>query len=947
MYNKYVLLLLLLCVPLVSAYSQTIPGQDSLSAPATGMDSLQIQQGSPDSLNALSPVGAGRDSLQQAAARKSDIETTINYSARDSIRLDFRSKTMHMYSTGSSGQKKAKKGSEEREGPASTPGNAKIDYGQIKLEAAYISTNWETNMLSANGVRDSTGRTIGKPLFTDGPEQFVTDEIKYNFKSRKAVIKGIVTQQQDGYIHGETVKKTAENELLIEHAMYTTCNLEDPHFHIAAERLKRLPNGQIISGPFHLRFADIPTPLGFLFGMFPPKKERASGIIIPTYGEERRRGFFLRNGGYYTAINDYIDLAVTGEIYTKGSRGIALASNYRKRYAYNGNFNIRYNRQDMSENEGVENISKDMWVTWSHAPQSKGKGRFTASVNGGSTSYTTNNPSLVDPQRNLNQTFSSNVNYSYSNIFNSPFSVSARANMNQNVATKTVTASLPDVGVSMTRQFPFKKEGSLGKTWYEQIGIGYSFNATNKLSNTPIGRNSRYVSPYVDPSADSVLPFWSNLSTMFDRALIGAQHNIPISTSFNVLKHFQVSPSFNYSEFWLPRRYNYRFNEELGGIQRDTIEGFTRAGVYNVSTGVSTKVFGTFYFNNEKNPKPRIQAIRHMMIPSVGFSYRPDFTRERYGYFQQVETRNANGDAQIQTLSVFEGNAYSVPGGRESGSVNFNLTNNFEMKVKSKTDTVKEYTKVSLLRSLNFSTGYDLIAEEFKLQPVRISGNTSFLNNLISFNFGANLDPYIYRLDSTYYVNGERRVNQTRINEYAWKNGGGLGKIDRANFNISTSLSPSTFKGGAGPANQAPNPNNPNGVTPPTAESTIDEDMAYIYDNPNEYVNFTIPWTLRFNYSFNYSKPGFAESTITQSANFSGDLKITDKWKVGFNSGYDFRNHQFTQTSLSIYRDLHCWQMNVNWIPFGAYQSFSIDINVKSSMLQDLKLSRRRTWMDM
>ena len=644
-----------------------------------------------------------------------------------------------------------------------------------------------------------------------------------------------------------------------------------------------------------------------------------------------------------------MDLALTGEIYSKGSVGFGVASNYRKRYAYNGNFNVRYNRQSVGENEGFEDIRKDVWVTWSHQPQSKGKGRFTANVNGGSSSYTINNPSLVNMQRNLSQQFSSNISYNYSNIFNTPFSINTRANMTQDVASNSVLVTLPDVGINMARQFPFRKQGSMGKTWYEQIGVGYSFMATNKLSNKLITRRPGYVYDHEIPDNREVLPFWSNLPIMFDRALVGAQHNIPVSTSFNIAKHFQVSPSFNYSEYWFPRRFNYSYDETKGGIRADTVEGFSRAGVYNLSTGLSTKLFGTFHFN-KKNPETKIQAIRHMMIPTVGFSYRPDFTSERFGYFQEVDVPLANDPTKrrTQVLSVFDGAAYSVPGGRESGSINFNLTNNFEMKVRNKADTAnapkdtKKFTKISILRSLNFSTSYDLIAEEFNLQPLRVSGNTSFLNNLISFNFGANLDPYMYeRTAPDEFVNGVRRVSQERVNKFAWNNGGGLGKIDRANFNISTSLSPSTFKGKAGKDEV-----NPNGTTAPTAETSIVEDLAYIYDDPNEYVNFNIPWTLRFNYSFNYSKPGFAESTITQSANFSGDLKITDKWKVGFNSGYDFRRNQFTQTSLSIYRDLHCWQMNVNWIPFGTYQSFSIDINVKSSMLQDLKLSRRRTWWD-
>ena len=599
MYKKYVLLFLFVCALATFAAGQTNPA-DSLKVPAA--DSLQVLPS--DSLQ-LAPndslLSTPTDTLL-APSRKGDINTTINYSASDSLRFDVKDKTVFMY------------------------GNGKVDYGQIKLEAARISTNWETTILTASGAQDSTGKAIGKPVFTDGPEQFVTDNIRYNFKTKKAIIKGIVTQQQEAYIHGETVKKGPNNELYISEARYTTCNLEDPHFHIEAEKLKVLPNDKVISGPFHLKIADISTPLGFLFGMFPAPRKRVSGIIVPSYGEERQRGFFLREGGYYLALNEYVDLALTGEIYSKGSRGLSLHSNYRKRYAYNGSFNVRYNRQNTGT-EGLEDISNDVWVNWSHAPQSKGKGRFSASVNGGTSTYTTNNPSIRDLDRNLQQEFNSNISYSYSNIANSPFSLTSRARMVQNVTTGAVDVTLPDLGITMNRQQPFKKAGGSGKSWYEQIGIGYTFAATNQITNRPAPKG-RFTVANRDPRADSLLPFNSeNLPLLWERARVGAKHSIPISTSFNVAKYFQVSPSFSYEEYWFLKKLRYTEADIFApnqGIQIDTVQGFSRAGVYNASTSLGTKLFGTFYFN-KRNPKPYIQAIRHLVIPSVSFSYSPDF----------------------------------------------------------------------------------------------------------------------------------------------------------------------------------------------------------------------------------------------------------------------------------------------------------------------------------
>lgn len=932
MYKKYVLLFLLVFALVPFAAGQTNPADSLKVPPADGLqpppaDSLRMELN--DSLR-TTPT----DTLV-APARQSDISTTINYSASDSLRFDVKDKTVFMY------------------------GNAKVDYGQIKLEAANISTNWETTILTATGAQDTTGKTIGKPVFTDGPEQFVTDNIRYNFKTKKAVIKGIVTQQQEAYIHGETVKKGPDNQLYISEARYTTCNLERPHFHIQAERLKVLPNDKVISGPFHLKIANISTPLGFLFGMFPAPRKRVSGVIVPSYGEERLRGFFLREGGYYFALNEYVDLTVTGEIYSKGSRGISLASNYRKRYAYNGNFNIRYNRQNTGT-EGLEDISNDVWVTWSHSPQSKGKGRFSASVSGGTSSYTTNNPSIRDIDRNLQQDFNSNVSYSYNNIANSPFSFTSRARMVQNITTGAVDITLPDIGVTMNRQQPFRKAGSSGKSWYEQIGIGYTFAATNQITNKPLVAG-RYTVLNRDPLADSLLPFNTDiLPILWDRARIGAKHSIPISTSFNVLKHFQVSPSFNYEEYWFLKRLKYSDADLLGareGIQIDTVQGFSRAGVYNASMGLGTKLFGTFYFN-KRNPRPYIQAIRHLVIPTVSFSYSPDFTRQQYGLYQDVYTGidPRSQLPQYELLSLYQGFAYTPTGSREQGNLNFNVTNNLEMKVRDKSDTLNGYKKVPLIRNLSVSTSYNLIAEEFNLSPIRVSGNTSLLDNLISLNFGATMDPYAFELDTAYYNDrGDYVVDQQRVNVYALQAESlglgkqGIGNFSAANFGITTSLSSATFKkGGSTTGTQPTQPNTPGraGLNGPDGETSIDEDLAYMYDDPNEYVDFNLPWTLRFSYQFNYSKLGFAESTIRQAASFSGDLKVTDKWKLGFNSGYDFQNFEFTQTRLSIYRDLHCWQMNVNWIPFGAYQSFSIDVNVKAAVLQDLKLSRRRTFFD-
>lgn len=905
------------CLLSLQLQAQVVPQADSLQQVAPA-----------DTVVVADSLQTSADSVQVAAPR-GDVETTVNYNAVDSIVFQVPQREAFLY------------------------GDSHIDYGQIKLDAARTSINYGTNVLSATGSPDTTGKIIGKPIFADGPETYQTDEIQYNFKSRKAYITGIVTQQQEAYIHGETVKKGPDNELYIGHARYTTCNLEHPHFYIEAQKLKVLPGDKVVAGPFNMKIADVSTPLGFFFGMFPAPEKRTSGIIVPTYGEERRRGFFLRGGGYYVAFNDYIDLAATGEIYSKGSRGFAVASNYRKRYAYNGVFNLRFNRQDIGQELGetTEQISKDFWVTWSHTPQARGNSRFSASVNAGTSSYTTNNPSLRDFERNINQQFNSNI--SYNTVFpNTPFTLGLRANLVQDVQRGTVDLTLPEASLMMNRIYPFRPAGTSGKGALSQLNLSYNMTSIFQVSNKPPAAGSAINAREFE---EETVPFdFDNADYLIENARAGVRHTIPISTSFNVLKYFALTPSFNYNEYWFFKSLEYTgINSAATGVQVDTLQGFERVANFNTSAGLSTKLYGFLYFN-KKNKNPKIQAIRHLMLPTISFSYQPDFTDERYGFNQQVITGyEDDGSPIISDLNRFQGFAYNPSVGREQQSVSFSLANNIEMKVRDKTDSTGEaYKKVPLLERFNFNTSYNFVADSFNLSPISFSGNTRLFNNLITINFGGRINPYIYELDSIYFdSNEERRVRQRLVSQYAWDNGQGIGNLESFNVGFNTSLSPNAFKAGSA---DRKDPNA--GAIPPSdrvgGEFGDEDDIvrnelaSTIYDDPSRYVDFTLPWTLRLTYNVNYTKRGFEESTIVQSARFSGDLKLTDKWKLGFNSGYDFENKDFTQTSLTIFRDLHCWQMNVNWVPFGRFQSFSVDINVKSALLQDLKLSRRRTWFD-
>lgn len=828
-----------------------------------------------------------------------DIKTTIKYSAKDSIVTNLNSHIVQLY------------------------GDAQIIYGDIQLNAAEIEINWETNILTANSVTDSTGKKIGVPVFKEGSENYETQTIAYNLKSRKALISGIVTQKDEGYIHGERVKKNAKDELFISAAKYTTCNLEHPHFYISAKKLKLIPDDKIVAGPFNLVVNDIPTPLGFPFGIFPSPRKRASGVIIPTYGEENQRGFFLRDGGYYFDISDYINLTVLGEMYTKGGRGFRVMSDYRKRYAYNGSLNFHYNKR-LSGREGDDSESNDFRIQWSHTPQSRKNSRFSASVNAASSTYNNNN--ILPGDGNINTTMSSSVNFSQT-FPNSPFNLSMSARHNQNLRTGEVNLLFPELSFNVNRQYPFQNVGKK-QGWLQKISLGYSLNGKNEISNKA-GRTPgfRMANPVTDN--DTIKFNMDNMGLMFRRGQNGFKHNIPISTSARFLKHFTLSPSFNFNQLFYFKELDYTFVESMNAIRIDTTNKFSTAYTYDVSASVSTKMYGTYFFK-DKN----IQAIRHMMSPSISFGYSPDFGDPKHGYYQEVRT-DASDPTKTRLLSRYEGFAYGSPALGERASMSFSLNNNIEMKVRDKeaADTAKQqFKKVPLLENLSFSSGYNFLADSFKLSTISMRARTRLFNNKVDINISGNLDPYIYRIDS---INDAGKViRQRRVDEYAWNTGRGMGQFTNASLSLSTNFNPA-----------AKNKQNER-LDAAAANATAEEEdaIAYIAANPDLYVEWDVPWSLRASYTLSYTKRGFLESSIIQSVQFSGDVSMTEKWKIGFSSAYDLMKHELTQTNLNIHRDLHCWEMRVTWIPFGRFQSYSLNINVKASILQDLKLSRRRNF---
>jgi lipopolysaccharide export system protein LptA len=835
---------------------------------------------------------------------KSDIETTIKYSARDSINFRMKGRILKLY------------------------GDAHIDYGTIELEADEITIDYVNNTITANGRLDSLGRRVGYPIFKDGTDMYETKDIVYNFKTKKARISEVVTTQGEGFLHGKTVYKNENDEIFSINNTYTTCNLAHPHFRIRSSRTKAIPNDKIVSGPFNLEINDVPTPLGFAFGMFPNKMKASSGLIIPSYGEERLRGFFLRGGGYFFDISEYVKLSVTGDIYTKGGHGLQVRTPYNKRYAYGGDFSFTYNQLRISQNIEDKDVQNDYRIMWSHRPQTKGTGRFSAQVNAATATFNQNN-NLNNPMAQITAKLNSSVTYSKT-FAGTPFSMGLNGRFAQDVRTREVDLLLPEVSFNMQNIYPLKSDKRQNPAWVDKLTMRYSMNGTNRVSNNlgRIGGGPLIAGVPSEAPRDSIAPFdFTTLPGLLADSRKGFQHQIPISTSFKLFKHFTLGPQFNFQERWYFEKLDWRYDPELKRAVSDTISGFNRVYQYNFSTGLNTWVYGTFFFK-----KGKVKAIRHSINPSLSFNMQPNFGESKYDFYQYVQT-NERGD--FRYLSRHQGYVYgSAPIGKQ-GAIGLSVNNILEAKVKAEGDTARQDKKVQLLNNFGFSTSYNLAVDSFNLAPISLRANTNLFDNKLSVNLTGTVNPYIYQLDSIRLnANSERVYYQRRRNEFAWNNGKGLGQLTNANLALSTSLNPKARE------------NNANARDRIQGSDLSDADKQYLLNNPETYVDFSIPWDLAISYSLNYTKDGFRDAVITQSLTFNGNLSLSEHWKVRFGSGYDFQQNEFTYTNIGIARDLHCWEMNFDWTPFGRLTSYNFVIRAKSSLLQDLKINRTRSFWD-
>ncbi len=793
-------------------------------------------------------------------------------------------------------------------------GNARITYGERQVDAGYIKVNYNDNTIFARGKTDSLGRFSGLPIFKD-PEQgaLTADSVFYNFKTAKGKIFQVYSEQDGGYITGGKIKKQENDEVHLKNVVYSTCNLPSPHQHFGIVITKGIASeNQIVTGPAYMVIEDVPLPFILPFGFFPKPNKRASGILLPQVGEDATLGFFLRDFGYYIGLNDYWDLTLKGGVYSKGSYETNAASRYTKRYKYSGNVYLSYSSRKFGV-EGTpefENPTKDFQIRWSHQQNANARPgtNFGASVNASTRGAFRNTPGNSYQQIVQNQ-LSSSISYS-KNWANSPFSLTTALTHNQDLSTGTVSLNLPSLNFSMTTLNPFDSKDRIGEQkWYQRIAVGYGLQADNQIS-----------------TFDSLL----FKSESLKRIRSGIQHNIPISMSSRVFKYFQFSQNINYSEKWYFQTTRQRYvarpspTGTIDSVARDTIPGFRRAGEYSVGGSLNTKIYGTVNFK-----KGKVMAVRHVLTPNVGFSYRPDFGQEKYGYYDSLQV-NQFGDRRA--YSIFENSLYGGPGNGKSAAINFGLENNIELKVRSSKDTTNNgVKKIPILQGLSINGSYNFVADSLKLSQLSFGGRTFFTEKL-GVSFSGSLNPYVFYTET---LSG-REVGRD-IDRYRWQDGK-LPRLTNFSFSFDYSLNSTSF-GKNNKSNNPPNPNSNDLFSRVNAEQA--EQLQQISRNANAFVDFNIPWNLSFFYNFNYSNTGLNKQLV-QTLSANGDFNLTPKWKVQFNIGYDFRNNGISLPDFSIYRDLHCWDMSIRWVPFGPRQSYSVNLRVKSSILQDLKLSKRR-----
>ena len=796
---------------------------------------------------------------------KSSVESKITHNALDYILQNAKTKQVELYN------------------------EAHVTYEDIDLKAGYILIDNKNNTLFARGIKDSLGY-VQRPVFKQGSQESEQDSIFYNFKTKKTIIYGIKTNQSGMITYGEKMKKVNDSTIFLRDIKFTTSDKVNPDYYIKTRKAKLVPGKKIIVGLSNLVIADVPTPLAIPFAYFPMTDTRASGFIIPTWGQTSNQGYFLQNGGYYLALNDYLDISLMGDVYTNGSWGLRSESSYVVRYKYNGSFSFRYENLIRSQ-KGFDDYSKstNFNLQWSHNQDAKSNpnARFSASVNLGSSKYFRESLNEISVSDRLTNTLNSSISY-YKKFVGTPFNLNATASHSQNTNTQEINMTLPSLQVNMDRIYPFAGKDGVKKNPLQKIGLNYSMKGDYRIKTV----DSLFFKP-----------------EMFETAKAGIQHTASANTNMKVLKYFTLTPNASYREVWNWDYTNRYFDATSGTDIKERINGFKSFREYTASVSLGTTIYGQFNF------KGRLKSIRHTIRPSITYGYRPDFADK---YNQQVQ--QSNDPTDILTYSPFEDGIYGRPGAGLSNSIGISVANVLEAKVASKDSLNTEDKKITLLNNLNFRTSYNIAADSLNWEPVSVTAGTRFFKDKLSINMGATLDPY--------QIDG----NGTRIDQFN-KN---LFRLTAANISANVSFSSKDFEKKEKPKTNSTNQNqfgdaNPNSNTKNQKE--VKETKLY---------RATIPWNISLAYAVNYTNNGISNAGIgSNSLMFNGDLELSPKWKVRYSSGYDFKNKGFTFTRLGFTRDLDSWSFNFDWSPFGTNKSYYFRIGVNSSMLNDLKWDKR------
>ena len=818
-----------------------------------------------------------------------------------------------------------------KEGYAHLYGEGKVNYQNIELTSAVITMNMDSSTVYATGVTDTAGVETGSPIFKDGETPYESKIMRYNFKTKKGFINSIVTQQGEGYVTSEEGKKGANDEIYMRHGKYTTCdNHEHPHFYLKLSMAKVRPKKNVVFGPAQLVVEDVPLPIAVPFGFFPFNSSYSSGFIMPTYGDEMNRGFYLRDGGYYFAISDQMDLKVLGEIFTKGSWGLSAASNYNKRYKFSGSFNASYLVTKTGEKNMPDySVSKDFRIQWSHRQDAKANpnSSFSASVNFATSSYDRSSlSSLYNPQQYSQNTKASSVSYSR-NFPEIGLNISGAFNITQNTRDSSLSMTLPDVNISLNRIYPFKRKKSAGdERWYEKISLQYTGSITNSISTKD---NLLFKTP---------LTQWEN----------GMQHKIPVSATFNLFKYINIVPSFNYTERWYLRKVKQSYDASPTSrdhVKRDTINGFNRLYDYNLSLQMNTKLYGMY---KPLFMKSKELHIRHVFTPTVSYTYTPDFGKSRYGYYDTYTYTDEDGEVRTVEYSPYEGAVYGYPGKNMSQNISFSIDNNIEMKMKSDKDTTG-YKKISLIDQLGASLSYDVANKKWSDLSMNLRLK---LTKSYTFNMNASFATYAYQFDE----NGNVVVGDRTEWSY-----GRFGRFQGYSGSFSYTLNNDTFKKLFG-KKEEDEKNKDNKGKEENEDEETEEETEEQNNNSNMrktekasvdsdgYLAFKLPWSVSLSYSYSIREDRSKDINIktmrypyslTHSLNVSGNFKIGSRWNMTYSTGYDFTSKEMSMTTLNITRDLHCFNMSCGLV-FGPFTSYNFSIRANSSMLTDaLKWDQR------